>query len=388
MAKLQPEVSITLRAQASTPHIQQFMAKFRAKSSRTFRLESKGTKKLHEAISMGDYTGVCKCLSDKADPNAPLKGSKTTPMHRALSYAESALSSEDEVAARDIISIISALILSGANLENTNDNRETPLIRAVKGEMGNSIISLMLESGAPVNATDKEFNTALHYAAMQRASAEVRNVDSIRTLLAYGANHNIRNQRGRTPLYKAVMWKHQGRATELLDYGADLEVADNNGWTPLYGAVLQGNASLTKLLCDRGAYVDKKDKTGQTPLHYAVSQGLQPVIEVLVGAGADVNLISKGETPLCRATAKSNGPLIKYLLSHGADVSAPSPGYNGALPIHIAAMGKDIQTLEILVEAGSPLDVVDGGGRTPRTWASEVGKQDAVKYLDSKGASS
>jgi ankyrin repeat protein len=361
------------------------MARFRPKTNRAYKSESKIVKKLHEAIDNGDYGAVYKCLSDRADPNALLKTSKLFPIHRALNQAEAALGCEDQIASRDLLSIVTALVLAGADVKCVDAERQTPLIRVVKAEMGDVLVSLMLEFGAQVNATDKEQNTALHYAAMRNASAEMRNIQVVRTLLAFGADQSVKNLRGRTPLYKAVMWEHVGRATELLDYGADLEVPDNNQWTALYGAVLQGNLQLTQILCARGAFIDKKDKTGQTALHYAVSQGRHEIVEVLVGAGADVNLISKGETPLCRATSKSNVALIRALLKHGADVSVPSPGYNGALPIHIAAIGKDVEILNMLLDANSPVDALDDAGRTPRAWALDVNKDEFVRILTSRG---
>jgi ankyrin repeat protein len=382
---LHPRVSISLSKQAATQHNQQLITRFRQKISRPYKTDSKIIKKLHEGIENGAYNAVQKCLSDRADPNALHKGSSITPIHRALNQAEAALAYENESALRDLLAIITALVLAGADLKPVDDKLRTPLIRAVQGEMGDSLVTLMLEFGAKVNAIDKERNTALHYAAMQRASDEVRNVEVVRILLAFGADQGIKNLRGRTPLYKAVMWQHVGRATELLDYGADLEVADNNRWTALHGAVLQGNVPLTKLVCERGAFVDKRDKTGQTPLHYAVSQGRREIVEVLVSAGADVNLISKGETPLCRATSKSNIELIRALLEHGADVAVPSPGYNGALPIHLAAIGKDAAILNMLLDAGSPADALDDADRTPLAWAEDADKDEFVRLLTSRG---
>ncbi|OTA54762.1 ankyrin, partial [Hypoxylon sp. EC38] len=141
------------------------------------------------------------------------------------------------------------------------------------------------------------------------------------------------------------------------------------GWTPLFGAVTQGNTALVKLLCDRGATVDRKDKSGQTVLHYAISQGCEEVAEVLLAAGGDANHISKGETPLCRATSKSNLALVKLLLAHGANIVLPSPGYCGALPIHVAAMGNELAVLRLLLETGSPLNAMDDERRTPLRWA-------------------
>ncbi|KAI1849532.1 hypothetical protein JX265_013647 [Neoarthrinium moseri] len=385
--RMRPHMDISLVKQSTRPHIQQQMMKVRPKPSRSFKLGSQLTKKLHEAIATNNYHAVCKYLSEKADPNAPHKDSKMTPIHRALGQAEEALGCEDEIASRDSSLIITALVLAGADLRAVDEERRTPLARAAKGEMGDELVALMLDYGANVNATDKEQNTPLHYAAMQHASAEMGNMKTIRILLALGADQNIRNQRGRTALYKAVMWENITQAAELLDYGADLDISDNNGWTALYGAVLQGNVGLTQLLCGRGAFVDKKDKTGQTALHYAVSQGRQDIVEVLVNAGADVNIISKGETALCRATAKANAGLVSYLLSQGADASVPSLGYNGALPIHIAAVGKDLEVLKVLVEKNRDLiNTPDTEGKTPLVWAKEAEKTEAMHFLLNMGA--
>ncbi|KAI1808800.1 ankyrin repeat-containing domain protein [Daldinia bambusicola] len=268
-----------------------------------------------------------------------------------------------------------------------DENGRTPLIWAAMNEMPDSLISLMLEFGACTEAKDGQKNTALHHAAMKAASDEMGNVDTIRILLAHGADQSLRNKRGRTPLHEAVSFACFDRGRELLDYGADSEIADNNGRTPLLCAVTQGNLAFTKLLCDRGAIVDKKDKNGYTALHYAISQGSEEISKALLDAGADVNLVSKGETPLCRATSKSNLRLVKLFLSYGADVDLPSPGYYGALSVHVAAMGRDVAISEALLGAGSPINALDDEGRTPLRWAMDGGKNELVHFLMSKGAS-
>ncbi|KAF7538821.1 hypothetical protein G7054_g2606 [Neopestalotiopsis clavispora] len=386
---MQAQLSICLTQQMSQPHIQQQKNKIKSRpsrSSKTFMTESKLTKKLHEGIRNGDHGVVIKAISSAADPNGTAKGSKVTPIHSALSQTESVLGCEDEVASRDLVMIVMALVLAGADLHAVDDEGRTPLVRVAKGEMGDGLVALMLESGAEVNAADKEGNTALHYAAMQNNLLETGNVETIKILLANGANLRAQNRRGRTPLYESVMWEHIDQTTQLVDYGSDLEISDSHGWTPLYAAVFQGHTRLTRLLCEQGAFVDEKDKTGQTPLHYAISQGRCAIVQVLVEAGADVNLIAKGETPLCRAAAKTNSSVIEFLLQHGADVSVPSPGYHGALPIHIAAIGKDLDVLAALISAGSFVNARDGAGRTPLAWARESGRNEIAEFLKGKGA--
>ncbi|KAI5856205.1 ankyrin repeat-containing domain protein [Durotheca rogersii] len=322
----------------------------------------------------------------KVDPNAQLEQVGTSPVHQALDTVEASLACDNVAAARASTSIVTDLVIAGADLHELDEHGRTPLIRAAMNEMPSFLVSLMLEFGSSANARDRQKNTALHHAATRALSDETANLDTIQVLVVHGADQSLRNRRGRTPLHEAISFGRLQCAQMLLDYGANLETTDSNGWTPLFGAVVQGSAVLTKLMCDRGAVVDKKDRSGQTALRYAISQGCGEVAEALLEAGADVNLVTKGETPLCQATSKSNLSLLELLLARDADVSLPSPSYCDALPIHIAAMGRDPAILEVLLRAGSPINARDAEGRTPLRWAINDGGGEMVHFLFSKGA--
>ncbi|KAK6950595.1 hypothetical protein Daesc_007119 [Daldinia eschscholtzii] len=385
-SRLQPLVAVELHQISGRLDVRSLLAKYRTKSPRSRENDHSLTRMLHHAITGCDHHAVHRCLLAKTSPDTPLEESGVVPIHRALGQVGAALALENKAAIKNSTSIVMALLIAGASLKAQDENGRTPLIRATMNELPDSIISLMLEFGASVTAKDRQRNTALHHAAMRAPSNEMENIDTIRVLLAHGADQSLKNTRGRTPLHEAVLFERFDRGQELLDYGADSEIADNNGWTPLLCAVTQGNVALTKLLCDRGAIVDKKDKNGYTALHYAISHGSEQVSKVLLDAGVDVNLISRGETPLCRATSKSNLRLVKLLLSYGADVTLPSPGYCGALSVHVAAMGRDVAISEALLGAGSPINALDDEGRTPLRWAMDGGKNELVHFLMSKGA--
>ncbi|KAK8102473.1 hypothetical protein PG984_015619 [Apiospora sp. TS-2023a] len=413
-SRLGPRVALDLRRQSISPKVQRLSSTINHPDrERPHRADTRSTKKLHDAITKCDYPSVYKYLADGADPNATLKGSTITPLHRALDLmdvvetAGSGSDSEkpkgttftllaqmdamkgfhDSRDSKAVLSILTALIVSGSNLRVRDEFGRTPLIRAVKGDMGDTIVSLMLEYGGNlVNVQDNELNTALHFAAMQKSSSKSKNLDLVRILLANGAEPSMRNSKSRTPLYKAVMRGHLDRATELLSYGADLEGTDHHGWSALHTAVLGGDAPMTTLLCLHGAGYDNRDRAGQTSLHYAVSKGHVDVIAALIEAGADINLPTKGETPLCRATAQGSLAVVKLLISRGANVSLPSARYFGAFPIHLAAMGDHRAVLELLLASGSPVDALDDRRRTPLQWAVDAHNEKAAEFLVSKGA--
>lgn len=379
------EIELDFPQLSDRSQVQQFMARFRYKAGFD-KEETKPTRKLHAAIERSDYRACVKALADKADPNACLKSTSLTPIHRALDVAEICIESNDGATTREALRIVSALVLAGSDLGIRDSKGRAPLVRAVKGELTDDLASLMIDSGARVGDADDEKNTALHYAAMCSASPEMGNTEMVRILMAMGADHALKNERGRTPLFEAVLFDRLERAKDLLESGADISTADSHDRTPLFAAVNQGYTKMTELLCSSGANVDIKDRNGHTPLHCAISHGHGEIAVTLLAAGADTNLASKGETPLCRATSKCNLQMIDLLLRHGADVTVPSPNYGGGRPIHLAAIGPNSAVLERLLQAGSPWDLLDDAGRTAAEWAVEAGKHEHARLLYTRGA--
>lgn len=78
----------------------------------------------------------------------------------------------------------------------------SPLMAAVvKGET--KIVSLLVESDADVNMTDKNGTTALHYAVM------FRNYDIIKLLLDVNADFNLKDNRNQSALDYALIFNDQ-----------------------------------------------------------------------------------------------------------------------------------------------------------------------------------
>ena len=75
----------------------------------------------------------------------------------------------------------------------------------------------------------------------------------------------------------------------LLDAGANPNVRDGDGSTPLHWAVITGDLAAIKALLDTSANPNIKDESGMTPLHQAAMRAKDnaAVIEALLAAGAD-----------------------------------------------------------------------------------------------------
>ncbi|KAF5128487.1 Vegetative incompatibility protein HET-E-1 [Metarhizium anisopliae] len=105
--------------------------------------------------------------------------------------------------------------------------------------------------------------------------------DMINFLLDQGANVDVKNVLGATPLLNAAEKGHNTIAKLLLDHGASMEIEDIFYNWPLLTAAKHGHETVVKLLLDRGANIKIKNKKGDTPLSIAAVEGHMGVVKLL-----------------------------------------------------------------------------------------------------------
>jgi Ankyrin repeats (many copies) len=130
---------------------------------------------------------------------------------------------------------------------------------------------------------------------------------------------NAQDDEGMTPLAGAVVREQIGVMTFLLDHGADPNIPNMHGLTPLEQACGHDKGSsvvLAQLLLGAGANVNATDGDGETALHKAAYYGNSDVIEILLAHGASINATNKmGGTPLQVA---GKPEIAELLRQHGA----------------------------------------------------------------------
>jgi len=73
---------------------------------------------------------------------------------------------------------------------------------------------------------------------------------------------------------------------------------------------------------------------------------------------------------------------LSYFVSHGADVNAKLP--NGRSPLHLAALGGNVEVAKFLVANGADTNAKDISGFTPLDYAKNSRPNTAIQhYLDS-----
>ena len=142
-------------------------------------------------------------------------------------------------------------------------------LKAVKDKDGDTAIKMLDEPGTTViNARDiSTGDSGLHIAASRR------DLTWLSFLLGKGANPNIANNRGVTPLMLATQLGFAEGVQALAKGGARVDVANDAGETPLISAVHRRDIALMRILLNAGASPDRTDNSGRSARDYAKLDG-------------------------------------------------------------------------------------------------------------------
>ena len=95
---------------------------------------------------------------------------------------------------------------------------------------------------------------------------------------------NAAGEDGRTPLFTASENGYTNTVKALIAVGADVNAADKHGWTPLRIASLKRHTDI--VLIATGADVNAAIKLGWSPLRIAYFNNTEAVVDLLQVAGA------------------------------------------------------------------------------------------------------
>lgn len=114
--------------------------------------------------------------------------------------------------------------------------------------------------------------TALHIAADRRDAVWLA------YLLNRGANPNIADRRGVTPLMRASQLGFFDGIQHLVSKGARVDAANETGETPLILAVHRRDTAMMRALLSAGADPDRADNSGRSARDYAELEGRDSLV--------------------------------------------------------------------------------------------------------------
>jgi|SRR5215217_80824 len=156
----------------------------------------------------------------------------------------------------------------------------------------------------------------------------------------------------------------------------------------LEAASTKGDVEAVRALLARGVPVHSAEPTtGSTPLHHAAMNGHLAVVDLLLEAGADAaaEVRRAKTTPLFHALLNDHVPVVKRLLAE----NVPLDGIQGSksfAPLHAASRLGKVELVNLLLDAGAPLEQKDQFGLTPLALACFDEGNPVVPVLLARGA--
>jgi ankyrin repeat protein len=165
----------------------------------------------------------------------------------------------------------SALMLAApVAAQNYSDGYK--LLQAVEKKDRGEFDQLIAKNHTVINARDlTSGRTALHIAVARR------DVVWLNYIASQGANANIADSRGVTPIMLASQLGWGEGIQALIDAGAHVDEPNSTGETPLISAVHRRDTQMMRILLRAGADPDRTDNSGRSARDYARQDGRDSV---------------------------------------------------------------------------------------------------------------
>ncbi|MBL4588131.1 ankyrin repeat domain-containing protein [Candidatus Babeliales bacterium] len=112
-------------------------------------------------------------------------------------------------------------------------------------------------------------------------AAEKGNIGEANALLAKGANPNLQNKDGNTPLHLATVKGYNKVLSTLFENGANPNMQNKYGNVPLHFAVINEQTFSVNLFIKYGANLSIQNYSGVTPLEKAKQRLLKDIVRIL-----------------------------------------------------------------------------------------------------------
>jgi len=302
------------------------------------------------------------------------------------------------------------LLITSETVNQRDSAGNTMLHVAVWNRTGPEHIGRILDQRAPVDARNREGETALHIAVRmnQKENGEF--------LISRAANIFALNGSGNSPLFLALSsspmrewflnsntliakdglgnsilhyaaeWNINHAIPVIIRHGISVEETNATGQTPIFMAIRTDSTSTIRILLENNASLNARDGQGNSVLHAAVRWNAQNSASFLISSGIDINAHSlNGNTPLHDAIALGMSDIETLLIRQGANLE--SRNMDGNTPLMEAVRGSIFHSVEKLLYFGADPLTRNSRGDTPLHTAVSMENFDLVNLLLRMGTS-
>ena len=228
-----------------------------------------------------------------------------------------------------------------------------------------SLATLLLLGSALTAAGDAD--------ADLRAAAGNADINGVREALRHGAHVNNQHPTTRWAALVHASDKMSVPIIEiLLNAGADPNIAEGDGWTPLMFSAIRGQIEACRLLIDAGANLEVESKNGWTPLKAAKANKNPLIAEYITNEIAKSKELKVDNAGLGKAflgaVKDGNVAVVKEMLSRGVDPNTLSA--NGWTGLTYATASGHLELVKLLIQAGTDVNKADKDGWSPVMFAA------------------
>lgn len=295
-----------------------------------------------------------------------------TPLHYAA-----------ESGAADIIKLLRK---KGANPNIYDPEQNFPLLTAAKKNDVDSVYALIYNYGDATPA-NPDLQDSVSDAAILHA-VKHKNRDMVQALKSYGANMNIADAEGTTPLVAALNTNDKEFLEFFFSLGIDVNAINPaTQRTALIYVLDKKNYEAARYLLDKGADPNLHTAGLPSPLQVAVStDNADPgIVDYLIAKGAKLNdpNIPLGNV-IVRSIHKGNAPVVSKLIAAGAKASdLESETSSGVIQ---ALNAGDAETAILLINSGADIHKIDTDGYSALALAAKQNMTNVFEILVKKGA--
>ena len=216
------------------------------------------------------------------------------------------------------------------------------LMIAIENDSHN-VLDMILVRGAYLEEEIEDGRTPIFY---------VRSSEVLNKLVIAGADINKLDNKKESVISYFIKNKPFEYSEYLVIAGANLDVENDEGWTPIFDAVVSGNIKLVELMLERGGDFKKEDIYGNIPIFYTNNEDM--LLKLLEIKDYNLNMRNKknenifGEIYL-RAVENGYVNVVKKLFELGINPYYMSYGDRA---ISIAKEKNNLEMIELLKSRG------------------------------------
>jgi ankyrin repeat protein len=319
----------------------------------------KGNTALIYAIVRNNFELASLLLKNGRDPNIAIPESGKTPLMIALLQASKANASKGIAS----LTMLIDNLIQKSNLDTQDVNGDTALHYAVQLKQDKLLLSL-LNKGANPNVKNKFGNTPLMMICTHKNSTPAEDKILDHLLDDPRTDKDTQSNDGASPLMYAIMSNNIKFVNKLIQKKVNVNIVDNKGNSALIISVFEDPKILQALLRVNGIDINHRDELGRTALAVSIQVDKENNALLLLEHRADPNIIpTNGISPLMYSLNKDPKVLTALLKVQGIEINHRDP--DGETALTRAIKNKKTNAALLLLEHGADPNILPNDGKIP-----------------------